>query len=103
MRNSISQESAFILNKGASILRHFLAACAGFGCNRGNSFHRSWYGAVYWICSEHSAENTGIFSLLLGSAHPEPRPSLHLTPTQQQGGWGYTELGGDTAESNDPK
>lgn len=103
MENSISEEFAFILNKVAST---YLAVCAGFGWNRAIFFHRGWYGYVCWICSEHSAENRGIFgilSLLLGSARPEPRPFLHLTPTHQQGGLGYTELVGDTAETNDPK
>lgn len=39
-------------------------------------------GAVLWIYAENSADNTGMFSLLLSSACTEPRPfsAPHPTP-----------------------
>ena len=67
-----------------------LCPCAGFGWDRVNFLHSSSYGAVFWICAGNSADNTGMFSLLLSSAYTESRPFLLLTPPHQRGGWGCT-------------
>ena len=32
--------------------------CAGFGWDRVNFLHSSWYGAMFWICAENSVDNT---------------------------------------------
>ena len=54
--------------------------CAGFGCDRVNLLHSSWYGAMFWICAENSVDSTEMFSLLLSSAYTESRPFLLLAP-----------------------
>jgi len=54
--------------------------------------------SMFWICAEHSADNTGMFSLLLSSVYTQSRPFLLLTPPHQQGG----KPGGDTARTPEP-
>lgn len=44
-------------------------------------------GAVFWICAENCAGNTGMFQLLLSTACTEPG-FLLLTPAHQRAGWG---------------
>jgi len=45
---------------------------------------------MFWICADNGVDNTGMFLLLLSSAHRESRPFLLLTPPCQWIGWGYT-------------
>ena len=35
--------------------------CASFGWDRVNFLHRSWYGALFWVCAENSVDDTGMF------------------------------------------
>lgn len=35
--------------------------CAGFDCDRVNFLHRSWHGAMFWICTGNSVDNRGMF------------------------------------------
>ena len=62
--------------------------CAGFGWDRVNFLPSSWYGAMFQICAENGADDTGMFSLLLSSAYTESRPFPLLTPPHQRRGWG---------------
>ena len=68
--------------------------CAGFGWDRVNFLHSSWYGATFWICAGNSVGNTAMFQLLLSSAYTESRPFLLLTPPHQRVGWGCTSWEG---------
>jgi len=61
---------------------------AGFGWGRVNFLSSSWSGALLWICAEDG--NTGMFWLLLSSAHTESGPFLLLTPPCQHVGWWCT-------------
>lgn len=58
--------------------------------------------AVFWICASISVDNTGMFSLLMGSTCTEPRAFLLLTPLHQRGGWGCSRGWGDTARTAEP-
>ena len=58
---------------------NLLAECTGFGQDRVNFLHSSWYGAMFWICDQNSIDNTGMFSLLLNSAYTESRPFMFPT------------------------
>jgi len=77
-------------SRGPVSLLHFsfyVSFCAGFGWDRVNFLHSSQSGAMFWICAEHSVDNTGMFLLLLSSAHTESGPFLLLTPPHQRVGW----------------
>jgi len=43
--------------------------CAGFGWDRVNFLHTSWYETIFWICAENSVDHTGMFRLLLSSTY----------------------------------
>jgi len=45
---------------------------------------------MVWICAGNSVDNTGMFSLLLGSAYTESRPFLLLAPLHQRVDCGCT-------------
>jgi len=53
----------------------------GFGrVEGGNCLHSGWSGALLWVCAENGVGSTGLFGLLLSSAHTELGPFLLLTP-----------------------
>ena len=61
----LNQEGPF-LQLGQSRLHRELEAAllswsAGFGWDRVNFLHSSWYGAVFWICDENGVDNSGMF------------------------------------------
>jgi len=76
-----------------------VATCAGFGWDRVNFLHSSWYGATFWICADHSVDDTGMFSLLLSriKASSASRP----TPPASRLGL-HKKMGGDAAKTADP-
>lgn len=53
--------------------------CTGFGWGRVKVLHSSLHSAVVSICNQNSADNTGLFLLLLSSAHAESRSFLFLS------------------------
>lgn len=64
--------------------------CAGYDFCRVNFLLNRSYGAVFCVSAENSADNTGIFSLLLSSPYTESQPFLLLITPDQQGVWGCT-------------
>ena len=66
------------------------SCCTGFGLDRVNFLHSSWYEVMLWTFAENCVDNTGMFQFLLSSAYRDPRPSLLLTPPCQWVGWGCT-------------
>lgn len=60
-------------------------------------------GFMFWMCVGNSADNSGIFLLVLGSAYTEPRPFLLCIPTPPvRRLWVHKELGGNTSRTADP-
>jgi len=59
------------------------SCCTGFGLDRVNFLHSSWYEVMLWTFAENCVDNTGMFQFLLSSAYRDPRPSLLLTPPCQ--------------------
>ena len=88
-----------------------LLHCAGFGWDRVNFLHSSWYGAMFWICAGNSGDNTRIFVLQWDNtvfAIAEQRldrvkafAASHTTPPARRLGV-HKKLGGDTAGTADP-
>jgi len=73
--------------------------CAGFGWGRVNFLHSSWSGALLWVCAANSVGNTGMFLLLLSSAHRVRAFSAPHTAPSVRGQGVHKKLGGDTART----
>lgn len=67
-----------------------ISRSAGFGWGQVNFIHSSWYGAVFWICAENSADNTDCFIVAeqglnrakaFSAPHPTP-PARRLVYTR---------------------
>lgn len=61
---------------------------ASLSTGRVNFLHSGWYGAVFWICAEHSVDNIEMFLSLLSRVCTEPRPFLLLMLPHWKGSWG---------------
>lgn len=61
-----------------------LPLCAGFGWDRVNFPHSSWYGGIFCICAESCVDNAVMFSLTLSSVCTPVRSFLPLTSPHQQ-------------------
>ena len=79
-----------------------IRVCPGFGWERVNGLHSSWSGALLWICAENSVGNTGMFWLLLSSAHTVRAFSAPQTTPPVCGLGVHKKLGGDTAQTAEP-
>lgn len=77
--------------------------CSGFVRNRIKSVHRSSYSSMVWISAEKGTDNSGMLSLLLGSACTASRSFLFLTYSAHARAappvsrWCMQEAGRDTA------
>lgn len=72
--------------------------CPGFGWDRVHFLPCRWQGAVFWICSENSVDNTGMLYLLVSSAYTESTPFLPLSSQEK----GAQEIGREHSQDRWP-
>lgn len=74
--------------------------CVGFGWGSVNVLHSSWCGAVFWICAENRADDTGCFHYFWTALTPNQAILLLHMPWHQ---WGCKEIRRDTDRTTNPK